>query len=151
MGFWNLVIDTLSDVKTTENIGWVLSFWHHGIKNKTVIITWCGPPDLPRESAPGADRSGRWLPSGLPLPVIPLGKSGGPYHVTTQFYYFASVLNNSNVSAYYWYQGYLIWASCLHIYEWLLSFLQQKSVKKNLETQQFYNKLFYLTPRLPRH
>ena len=60
-GFRNLESDTLSNVKRTGNIDWILYFWYHGIKIKLRL----------------ARRS-----------LTPLGRSGGPYHVTTQFCYF---------------------------------------------------------------
>ena len=57
--FWNLELDTLSDIKTTGKYWLNFVFWHHGIKINRVV-SWYDPPDLTRE----------------------------PYHVTTQFHHY---------------------------------------------------------------
>ena len=91
---WNLVINTLSDVKTTGK------YWLNFVvltsrdKNKNCVVTWYGAPDLPRGV------SSRGWPHDLRSarrPLTPLGRSGGPYPVTTQFYYHLTALLDIDV------------------------------------------------------
>ena len=82
MSFRNLESDTLSDVKRMGKYWLNFVFLTSRGKNKTVYLRDTVHQTSFRESAVGADlwSAGR--------PLTPLGRSGGPYHVTTQFYYY---------------------------------------------------------------
>ena len=82
MSFQNLESDTLSDVKSTSRNWLNFVFLTSQDKNKTLYLHDTVHQTSFGESAIGADlQSAR-------QPLTPVGMSGGPYHVTTQFYYY---------------------------------------------------------------
>ena len=90
-GFRNLELDMLSDVKSTGEYWLIFVFLTSRDKNKTVLLRDAVYQIFIGESAVGADLPARRL-------LTPLGGSDGPYHVTTQFYYYIEYAFNSLAS-----------------------------------------------------
>ena len=112
-GFRNLKLDMLSDVKYM-GIYWLnFVFLTSRGKSKTVELRVTVHQISLGESAAGADlRSAR-------RPLIPIGRSDGPYYVTTQFYYFYRVFKSRLHTTECDIPHYL--AIVLHVTDWLLN------------------------------
>ena len=78
-----------------------VSTWFGGLRynNKTVLLS-----DTVHQISRGESVAAR-LTAGQPRPLTPGGRSGGPYHVTTQFYFYpvmSKIQNSINVYPWIW-------------------------------------------------
>ena len=74
-------------------------FWGGGDDNKTVLLR-----DTVHQISRG-ESAAAGLTAGQPRPGTPRGRSGGPYHVTTQFYFYpvmSKIQNSINIYPWIW-------------------------------------------------